>query len=54
MKTRGAALVVVLASLALLALLAVSFATVTATERRVALAERVGGRLDPGGQGRLR
>jgi hypothetical protein len=36
MKTRGAALVVVLASLALLALLAVSFATSVATERQVA------------------
>src|SRR5688500_6363981 len=36
MKTRGAALVVVLASLALLSLLAVSFATSAGIERRIA------------------
>ncbi|HEX7898349.1 MAG TPA: hypothetical protein VF950_11360 [Planctomycetota bacterium] len=36
MKTRGAALVVVLASLALLALLAVTFATSVGTDRRIA------------------
>lgn len=36
MKTRGAALLLVLATLALLSLLALSFATVTATERRIA------------------